>query len=335
MSRVPTVSVLMTSYNREAHIADAIESVLAQWYEDFELLIVDNCSTDRSVEIAREYATKDRRIRVHVNDRNLGQFGNRNRAAELARGVLMKYHDSDDLMYPHCLAVMVPPLLAEPRAGLGLSLSKDFPGGPCPMLLTPRMSYQRDFLSTDRMFLGGPACGLFRTDVFLKHGGFEDRGMPSDNLFWLKVCARENVLALPADLFWYRRHAGQLLASPQAAMQYTIVPGERLRALDAAECPLTAEEREEARKGVVLQALKESLADVRARRWNVARARMRHVAEALPEWRRYVRRPHRESLIGTPLDARGEFLVPDWKAFGEPAGAADSRHAAAVDGPHG
>ena len=316
--RAPTVSVLMTSYNREAHIADAIESVLAQWYEDFELLVVDNCSTDRSVEIAREYAARDRRVRVHVNERNLGQFGNRNRAAQLARGPLMKYHDSDDLMYPHCLAVMVPPLLAEPRAGFGLSLSKDFPGGPCPMLLTPRMSYQRDFLSTDRMFLGGPACGLFRTAVFLAHGGFEDRGMPSDNLFWLKMCARENVLALPADLFWYRRHPGQLLASPQAAMQYAIVPGERLRALDAPECPLTPEEREAAKQGVVVQLVKESIADWCARRFDVARARVRHANLSLGDWMRYVRRPHRNSFVGTPLDERGEFIVPDWRVYAEP-----------------
>ena len=157
MSRAPTVSVLMTSYNREDHIAEAIESVLAQWYEDFELLVVDNCSTDRSAEIAHEYAARDPRVRVHVNERNLGQFGNRNRAAELARGQLMKYHDSDDLMYPHCLAVMVPPLLNEPRAGLGLSMSHDFAGGPCPMLLTPRMMYQREFLSYDRPLASGPA----------------------------------------------------------------------------------------------------------------------------------------------------------------------------------
>ena len=324
-ARVPAVSVLMTSYNREAHIGEAIESVLAQWFEDFELLVVDNCSTDRSVEIAREYAARDARIRVHVNERNLGQFGNRNRAAELARGTLMKYHDSDDLMYPHCLAVCVPPVLAEPRAGFGLSLSKDFPGGPCPMLLTPRMSYQRDFLSTDRMFLGGPACGIFRTTVFRALGGFEDRGMASDNLFWLKACAREHVLALPGDLFWYRRHPGQLLASPQAAMQYAIVPGERLRALASPDCPLTPAEREEARKGVVLQMVKECVADARAGRWDVARATLRHADLSHADWRRYLRRPHREALIGTPLDESGEYLVPDWSVYGEVPAAVGGR----------
>lgn len=323
----PTVSVLMTSYNREAHIADAIESVLAQWYEDFELLVVDNQSTDRSVEIAREYAARDARVRVHVNERNLGQFGNRNRAAELARGRLIRYHDSDDLMYPHCLAVLVPALLAEPRAGLALSMSHDFAGGPCPMLLSPRMIYQREFLSFDRPLLCGPACGLFRTEVFHRHGGFEDRGMPSDNFFWLKVCAREHVLAMPGDLFWYRRHPGQLLASPQAAMQYAIVPGERLRVLDAPECPLTPEERDEARKGVVLGALQESASDLRAGRWRVARARMSHLATALPDWKRFARRARREGMIGTPLDPAGDYLVPDWGTSYPPPSPADAAEA--------
>ena len=318
MPATPAVSVLMTSYNREAHIAEAIESVLAQWYEDFELLIVDNCSTDGSVAIAREYEAKDRRVRVHVNERNLGQFGNRNRAAQLARAPLMKYHDSDDLMYPHCLAVMVPPLQAEPRAGFGLSLSRDWAGGPAPMLLTPRMLYQREFLSYDRPLLAGPACGLFRTRVFLDLGGFEDRGMPSDNLFWLKACARVNVLALPGDLFWYRRHAGQLLQSPQAVMQYTIMAGERLRALAAPECPLLPDEREEATRAVMVELAREVAADLRAKRWGAARARLQHAGVSAVDLARELRRPRRDGMAGTPLDEHGEYLVPDWSHFPPP-----------------
>ena len=86
----PLVSVLITSYNREKYIASSIESVLAQTFGDFELLITDNCSTDSSVEIANEYASRDARIRVVVNETNLGQFGNRNRAMTLARGQYIK-----------------------------------------------------------------------------------------------------------------------------------------------------------------------------------------------------------------------------------------------------
>src|SRR5262249_21757694 len=104
------VSVLVTSYNRERYIGASIESVLAQTFGDFELLVTDNCSTDHTLDVARGYERVDRRVRVVVNERNLGQFGNRNRAAELARAALIKYHDSDDVMYPHCLAAMVAPM---------------------------------------------------------------------------------------------------------------------------------------------------------------------------------------------------------------------------------
>ena len=146
MTTAPTVSVLLTAYNRERYIASSIESVLAQTFGDFELLITDNCSTDGTLKSPSRYTLVDSRVRVVVNERNLGQFGNRNRAAELSRGSLLKYHDSDDLMYPHCLAAMVAMLQSEPRAGFGLSSGSAWTGGPCPMLLTPRMAYQREYL---------------------------------------------------------------------------------------------------------------------------------------------------------------------------------------------
>lgn len=315
MARDPVVSVLMTTYNRADYVASAIESVLAQEYGDFELLITDNRSTDDTVAIAREYERVDRRVRVMVNEENLGQFGNRNRAALLARGVLMRYADSDDLMYPHCLSTMVPPLLREPRAGFGLSRSKDFAGGPCPMLLTPRMSYQREFLSFDPIFHGGPSCALFRTRVFRALGGWVDHGSPSDYLFWLRACARVPVLALPGDLFWYRRHSGQELLNPNVRRQEAVVWGEQLRALDAPECPLTLEEREQAKRSVVRSIAKVSLADARAGRWEVMRTRLRHAAIDVHAWRRYLVRPARSADIGTPRDSDGDYVVPDWRIY--------------------
>ena len=76
----PLISVLLTSYNREGYIAEAIESVLAQSHGDFELVVSDDCSTDRST-ITHAYAQHDDRIRVTINEQNLGHFGNRRVAA--------------------------------------------------------------------------------------------------------------------------------------------------------------------------------------------------------------------------------------------------------------
>src|SRR5947207_2038625 len=116
----PLVSVLTTAYNREKYIAEAIESVLACSFKDFELIIVDDCSADRTVAIGRRYPSESR-VRVHVNEKNLGDYPNRNRAASLAQGRYLKYVDSDDVIYPHGLEAMVGMMERFPDSGLGLA----------------------------------------------------------------------------------------------------------------------------------------------------------------------------------------------------------------------
>ena len=307
----PLVSVLLTAYNREPFLASAIESVLGQTYKHFELLIVDDGSTDRTVEIARAYERIDTRVRVVVNERNLGDYRNRNRAAELASGSLLKYHDSDDLMYPHCLSVMVPMLMSEPRAGFGLSSGARWSGGPCPMLLTPRMAYQREFFG-EGLFFCGPAGALFRAEVFRELGGFAEGGVASDHLFWMRACKTTSVLLMPADLFWYRLHPAQEFQSAKGQSEYARVPGLVWRALQAPDCPLTPEEREQAKRNRAYHVARRTLEDLRRRRWTFAWNRLRHSKMGPGDWLRYLRRPRRDAFAGTPLMPAGEFIVPAW-----------------------
>ena len=185
-----------------APVASSIETSRAD-ARDFELIITDDRSSDGTVDIAEAYARRDSRIRVFRNERNLGDYANRNHAASLATGEFLKFHDSDDVLYPPCLEIMVSLLSAAPSAGFALSSSVAWPGGPVPMLSSPRLSYQREFLGFG-MFNAGPAGALFRTETFRALGGFEDHGAASDSIFWLGACARYSVLLLPADLFWYR-----------------------------------------------------------------------------------------------------------------------------------
>jgi glycosyltransferase involved in cell wall biosynthesis len=307
----PTVSVLLTTYNREAFLAPAIESVLGQTFTDFELLIVDDGSSDRSVEIARVYERLDSRVRVVVNEHNLGQFRNRNHAAGLARGSLLKYHDSDDLMYPHCLSVMVAMLQAEPRADFGLSSGSRWSGGPCPMLLTPRMAYQREFFG-EGLFFCGPAGALFRSDVFRALGGFADEGVASDHLFWMRACKTSNVLLMPADLFWYRLHPAQEFQSAKGRQEYARVPGLVWRALQEPDCPLTPEERQQAKRNRAYHLARRTVEDLRRGRFAFAWNRLRYSSMGPLDWLRYLRWPRRDAFAGTPLDADGEFNIPAW-----------------------
>lgn len=103
----PTVSVVMPTYNRAGLLPRAIESILAQTYDDFEFIIVDDGSDDNSAEILESYAAMDDRIRILYNDRNRGISYSRNKGNEAARGKYIAIMDSDDIAMPDRLAVSV------------------------------------------------------------------------------------------------------------------------------------------------------------------------------------------------------------------------------------
>lgn len=104
-SAVPRVSVLVPVYNREAVIAQTIESVLAQTFTDFELILCDDCSTDRSVEVIESFT--DSRIRLLRNERNMGSSATRNRLNDEARGEFCALLDSDDIAFDYRLQLQV------------------------------------------------------------------------------------------------------------------------------------------------------------------------------------------------------------------------------------
>ena len=98
MSPPPRVSVVIPTYNREAYVRDAIDSILAQSFADFELLVIDDGSTDGSCRAVRSY--DDPRIRLIRNDGNLGIAVTRHLGLGFARGAALPFPDSDDPARP-------------------------------------------------------------------------------------------------------------------------------------------------------------------------------------------------------------------------------------------
>jgi glycosyl transferase family 2 len=96
----PAVTVLMTVFNAGRFLNSSIRSILAQTFRDFEFLIVDDCSTDGSAELAEGWQSRDSRIRVVRNAHNRGQTACLNHGLELARGQWIARHDADDLSHP-------------------------------------------------------------------------------------------------------------------------------------------------------------------------------------------------------------------------------------------
>ncbi len=114
----PSVSVCIPTYN-SAHCLDrAIESVLAQTYKDFQILVIDNNSSDRTVALARQYAERDNRLEVRPFDLNIGAYGNFSRCITLAEGTYVKILCSDDMLSPECLAKMVAAFEQHPSVSL-------------------------------------------------------------------------------------------------------------------------------------------------------------------------------------------------------------------------
>lgn len=241
MSNQPLVSVLMTAYNREKYIADAIQSVLASTYSNIELIVVDDVSSDNTVEIARSFALKDRRVKVYRNEKNLGDYPNRNKAASYAQGKYLKYLDADDMMYDYGLDVMVRYTEQFPEAGFGLASYPD-DNRPFPYLLTPHEIYFESFTKTNH-FDRAPGSGLIKRDAFNAIGGFSGKRMVGDYEFWFKIARHYSMVKLPLDLYWNRIHPEQESQSEFARKNYVSLRNEVLKsALAHPECPLTAED---------------------------------------------------------------------------------------------
>ena len=102
--QTPLISVIMPLYNAERFVGESIENVLRQTVGDFELIVIDDASTDASAEIARAYAAKDNRIVLMHNELNSGAARTRNRALDAARGKFITFMDADDLCSPERFA---------------------------------------------------------------------------------------------------------------------------------------------------------------------------------------------------------------------------------------
>lgn len=211
----PLVSILVTVYNREAYLGPVLDSILASTLTDFEIIICDDASTDRSPEIAENYLRTDSRIKLVKNPSNLGDYPNRNRAASEARGIYLKYVDADDLLYRHSLELMVEAMEAAPEAGLGLSWNVIDPPRPYPFVSSPEAVYRGHFLG--KSVLGvGPSAAIIRRSAFEAVGGFSGRQFIGDAELWLRLAEKWSVVSLPPSLIWWRRHEGQQMSIEQS-----------------------------------------------------------------------------------------------------------------------
>jgi glycosyltransferase involved in cell wall biosynthesis len=172
MSDTPLVSVVTPVYNGEEFLSQCIESVLAQTYSNWSYVIVNNCSTDRTLEIAQSYAAKDSRIRVHSNSRFAPIIENHNIALRQisSESKYCKVVFADDWLFPDCISEMVKVAEMHSSVGVvgayGLDGSRVLWGGLLyPSTFVPGHELCRKTLSTGLYVFGTPTSLLMRSDL--------------------------------------------------------------------------------------------------------------------------------------------------------------------------
>lgn len=230
----PLVTVVTPVYNAEAYIAECIESVLEQNYENWEYLVADNRSTDRSLEIAREYAKKDERVRVVAHDIPLGMLANWNRALrELPQASeYCKIVHADDWLYPECLARMVDVGERNPTAGIvgayRLEESRvNLDGLPYWVELAPGRDVGRYSLLGGRYLFGSPTALLIRSDLIRARAAFYNEGnLHADTEVCYELLRETDLGFVHQVLTFTRRH--NEAATTFANRTKTHVPGKLL-----------------------------------------------------------------------------------------------------------
>ncbi|HEY9660554.1 MAG TPA: glycosyltransferase, partial [Allocoleopsis sp.] len=114
----PQISVLMAVYNGSRYVAEAIESILNQTFTDFEFLIIEDGSTDNTVQILQDYANRDPRIKLIQNEQNIGLTKSLNKGLKLAQGKYIARQDADDVSLPHRFEQQIAVFAQNPAAVL-------------------------------------------------------------------------------------------------------------------------------------------------------------------------------------------------------------------------
>ncbi len=231
----------MTCYNREDYIAEAIESVLASTYSNFELIISDDCSVDKTVEIATAYQQKDHRIHFFQNEKNLGDYFNRNKAASYAKGKYIKYLDSDDKIAADGLEKMVSAMETFPQAALGIMQydgEQNIKTTLYPVCITPEQAYLQHYDGYG-ILRYGPTATIIKRQIFFELNCFGTSRFLGDTEFWLKLASMYPIVKIEPGVVWWRVHEGQEydVGHKQHAYLRQSFPI-FIRSLKAAGCPL-------------------------------------------------------------------------------------------------
>lgn len=201
------VSIVMPSYNTEKYIADSIQSVLNQTYKNWELIIVDDCSTDNTDEIVQRYMS-DERIRYLKNDQNSGAAISRNKALREAKGRWIAFLDSDDLWQPDKLKLQIAFMMKKQCSFSYTEYEEIDENGNA---LGIKVSGPKRITKTGMYNYCWPGCLTVMYDRNVV-GDIQiaDIKKNNDYAMWLKVCCKADCYLYPKVMAKYRKRSGSI-----------------------------------------------------------------------------------------------------------------------------
>lgn len=205
----PAVSIVLPTYNGSKYLAGAVASIRAQSFQDWELILVDDCSKDCTPELIEHLAGQDPRIRPSRNPVNQRLPKSLNIGFAQSRGELLTWTSDDNEYRPDALAAMVRVLRERPAVGLVYADATDIDDDGRPIGFRP---------AGDPATLGWSngvnACFLYRRTVFETVGGYDPEWvLVEDWDYWLRVSLHFQLAPLREDLYLYRQHKGSLTAT--------------------------------------------------------------------------------------------------------------------------
>ena len=200
----PSVSVVMPVHNAFPFLNESICSILGQTLSDFEFVILDDASTDKSLELLRDWAARDERIRVYDSQKLLGLAASSNAVVAKARAPLVARMDADDIAHPDRLIRQWHIMKQRPDTVAVGTLCNGINAGGC--VVRPRDRWRLLRHSTLIPFPHGSV--MFRREVFEQVGGYNERvARGEDQDLFLRMATRGRVLTLADVLYSYRYHS--------------------------------------------------------------------------------------------------------------------------------
>jgi glycosyltransferase involved in cell wall biosynthesis len=230
------VSICIPTYNGQKFLETCLDSAIVQTYKDIEIIVVDDCSTDKTSEIAKKYQVKDPRVKIFQNEKNIGLVPNWNRCIELATGEWIKFLFQDDALAPNCVEVMINALSADDKivsSGRRLILDESLDEATkkysvnetltferlgiisdLPVFITPQKiaSFIVSNISTN--FIGEPTVIMFKKEAVKELGNFNpDIIQICDLEYFLRIASNYGIKYVPQPITYFRVHKGSASTS--------------------------------------------------------------------------------------------------------------------------